>query len=82
LGAVLQLDKPLTPAQQNLLTKMPAMTQQPIESYSNEWHFLPQKIVDIAPVKAASEAPEGMKKITGGLFRCGRRLREGITIMY
>jgi len=45
------------------------MTQQPIESYSNEWHFLPQKLVDIAPVKAASEAPEGMKKITGGLFR-------------
>jgi gamma-glutamyl hercynylcysteine S-oxide synthase len=68
-GAVLQLDGAPTPAQQSLLTKMHAMTQTPLASYSRDWHFLPQVLVDIPSVKAVSGSPEGMKKVVGGAYR-------------
>jgi formylglycine-generating enzyme required for sulfatase activity len=51
---------------EKLLATMKTITAQPLSSYSNEWKTLPQKIVDIEPIKPASAAPEGMVKITGG----------------
>jgi len=45
------------------LAKMAELTKTPLASYSHEWHFLPQKLMEIAPTKPAASAPEGMVKI-------------------
>ena len=68
-GAILQVTGELTPPQQQLLRKMKAMTEKPLESFSAEWNFLPQTIVESARTKATSAAPEGMMKIPGGSYR-------------
>jgi formylglycine-generating enzyme required for sulfatase activity len=53
------------------MSKMKAMTAQPLASYSDQWKVLPQKIVEIAPTKKFADAPEGMVRIPAGpyLFR-------------
>jgi formylglycine-generating enzyme required for sulfatase activity len=51
-----------------LLSRMAAMTKQPLASFSHEWKVLPQQIVPIAPTAPASEAPAGMVRIPGGDF--------------
>ena len=40
----------------------------PLQSYSSEWQFLPQRIVAIAPTPPAREAPNGMVAVPGGPF--------------
>ena len=46
-----------------LISKMKALTETPLSSYSHEWKFLPQQIVPIQATKAAGSAPSGMIKI-------------------
>ncbi len=53
-------------AMQQLMTKMKALTKEPLSSFSHEWKAIPQQIVEIARSKPASATPEGMVKIDGG----------------
>ena len=68
-GAILQTDRTLSSPEHSLLETMHAMTQKPLMSYSAEWTFLPQTLVDIALTSAAPLAPEGMKKIPAATYR-------------
>jgi len=45
------------------LEHMHQLTQKPLANFPNEWTFLPQQIVPIAPSPRASQAPPGMVKI-------------------
>jgi formylglycine-generating enzyme required for sulfatase activity len=40
----------------------------PLESYSKEWQFLPQRIVEIALTAPTTSVPAGMVRIPGGAF--------------
>jgi formylglycine-generating enzyme required for sulfatase activity len=51
-----------------LMQRMAAMTAKPLATYSHEHSILPQKLVDIAPTRPASEPPAGMIRIPGGSF--------------
>jgi len=50
------------------LSRMAKLSRTRLSSLSAEWQALPQKIVDIAPTKAAKDAPEGMVLIPAGKF--------------
>jgi formylglycine-generating enzyme required for sulfatase activity len=50
---------------EQLLEKMKVMTAKPLSSFSNEWQKNLQALVEIAPTKAATSAPEGMIRIEG-----------------
>ncbi|MDE3181090.1 MAG: SUMF1/EgtB/PvdO family nonheme iron enzyme, partial [Acidobacteriota bacterium] len=66
-GAILAADS-LTPAEQQLLAEMRQLAPKPLSSYSNQWHFLPQRIVPIPATKPATSAPPGMVYIPEGNF--------------
>jgi formylglycine-generating enzyme required for sulfatase activity len=66
-GAVLAA-KRLSPAEETLLADLHALAARPLSSYSAEWHFLPQHIVEIPATKPAASAPDGMVKIPAGAF--------------
>jgi formylglycine-generating enzyme required for sulfatase activity len=51
-----------------LLAEMKQLSARPLSSYSSEWKFLPQKIVEIPRTQPASQAPEGMVRIPAGKF--------------
>jgi iron(II)-dependent oxidoreductase len=53
---------------QRLMSRMKAMTAQPLRSFSHEWKMLPQQQVQIAATEAASSVPEGMVRIPGGAY--------------
>jgi len=53
---------------QRLMSRMKAMTAQPLRSFSHEWKMLPQQQVEIAATEAASSVPEGMVRIPGGAY--------------
>lgn len=67
-GAILATKRPLTGPERTLLGRMHDLAQKPLASYSSEWHFLPQHVVDIPAVKSAAVAPAGMVKIPAGQF--------------
>jgi formylglycine-generating enzyme required for sulfatase activity len=50
---------------QQFLEKMKVMTAKPLSSFSHEWQKNLQTLVEIAPTKAATSAPEGMIRIDG-----------------
>ena len=58
----------LTAKERQLLTGMHKLAEKPLTSYPDEWHFLPQHMVPIAPTEAATSAPPGMVYIPGGQF--------------
>jgi len=66
-GAVLATPQ-LSSTEQQLLAEMQRLAVRPLQSFSREWHFLPQRIVDIPPTKPAASAPEGMLAIPEGDF--------------
>jgi formylglycine-generating enzyme required for sulfatase activity len=66
-GAILATDQ-LTASEQRVLGTMQGLAEKPLSSYSNEWHFLPQHIVAIAPTEAATSTPPGMIYIPGGKY--------------
>ena len=67
-GAILSTHGEPRAAVQQLMSTMKSMTSSPLSSYSGEWKTLPQKLVEIAPTAASSNAPEGMIRISGGLY--------------
>jgi formylglycine-generating enzyme required for sulfatase activity len=68
LGMILATQGEPDAGMQQLMTRMKAMTAQPLGSFSHEWKMLPQQLVAIAPTKAVSSAPEGMVRIPGGAY--------------
>lgn len=66
-GAILATDQ-LTGGEAQLLNSMRSLAQKPLSSYSDEWHFLPQHVVPIAPAPSASTAPPGMIYIPAAEF--------------
>jgi iron(II)-dependent oxidoreductase len=77
-GAILAT-RQLSGDEQRLLGEMHDLAEKPLASYSHEWHFLPQHLVDIAPTKPAEAVPDGMATIPGGdfLFRVSGVMVEG-----
>jgi len=51
-----------------LLSKIKAITSEPLTSWPNEWRELPQHLVEIASTRPAKAAPRGMVEIPGGIF--------------
>jgi len=50
------------------LVKRREMTQKALSSYSHEWHFLPQHMVETGTTVRAKSTGEGMARIPGGEF--------------
>jgi len=68
-GAILALDSGADmPGLEALLARMREWAQRPLKSFSHDWHFLPQQMVEISSTKPAAAAPAGMIKIPGGEF--------------
>src|SRR5208282_3929062 len=68
-GAVLAVDSGASVADLDAhLLRMQELTRKPLSSYSHEWHFLPQQIVDIPRTKVPISAPAGMVQIPAGEF--------------
>jgi len=63
-GAILATTTLDSKAQQ-FLEKMKVMTAKPLSSFSHEWQKNLQTLVEIAPTRAATSAPEGMIRIDG-----------------
>jgi iron(II)-dependent oxidoreductase len=51
-----------------LLAEASARSAKPLESFSNAWHFLPQKLAEVAPTARIEKAPDGMVRIPRGEF--------------
>jgi iron(II)-dependent oxidoreductase len=77
-GAILEVEAPpgpipghpFTPGDDviKLIDAMGKLSKAPLSSFSHEWKFLPQKIVEIAPTERTSTVPAGMVRIPGGNF--------------
>ena len=67
-GAILAVQGAPDAKLQELMTKMKAMTERPLTSYSHEWKPLLQQVVEIPKGKPASNMPMGMVKIPGGSY--------------
>lgn len=66
-GALLAAPR-LSSAERQLLARMQRLSVRPLHSFSHEWHWLPQQLVETAPTKPVKAAPEGMVVIPGGDF--------------
>ena len=67
-GAILSTPGEPSAAMKDLMQHMAAMTTKPLTAFTHEPVVLPQHMVEIAPTKPATEAPEGMVRIPGGVF--------------
>jgi formylglycine-generating enzyme required for sulfatase activity len=67
-GAILASKTEPNATTKKLMAEMKLMTAQPLASYSREWKFLPQEIVEIPSTRLAGSAPQGMIKIPAGAF--------------
>lgn len=67
-GAVLATPREPEDTLRTLMRNMAVMTAQPLASFSHQWKMLPQRIMPIAPTKAAHETPEDMVLIPAGDF--------------
>ena len=67
-GAVLMVQGEASAGIISLMSKMKAMTAQPLASLSSEWRSLHQYIVNIAPTKPSKTAPTGMVEIPAADF--------------
>ncbi|MBI4582163.1 MAG: SUMF1/EgtB/PvdO family nonheme iron enzyme [Planctomycetes bacterium] len=69
-GGVLAVEDGHTPEYlPKLLARMAELSQTRLSSLSAEWKALPQTMVDIAPTKPATEAPEDMVLIPAAKYR-------------
>jgi formylglycine-generating enzyme required for sulfatase activity len=55
-------------ATRQLISRMKAMTAEPLSTFSHEWKMLPQQQVEIPPTPPASSAPKNMVRIPGGNY--------------
>lgn len=67
-GAVLMVHGQPSTEMVALMSRMKSMTSQPLTSWSNEWHELPQHLVAIASTEPATTAPAGMVEVRGAVF--------------
>ncbi|WP_229219464.1 SUMF1/EgtB/PvdO family nonheme iron enzyme [Duganella sp. BJB1802] len=68
-GAVLQFEGAAIPSElAPLLETMSGLARTPLQAYSADWTFLPQKIVPIAATARAAGAPAGMVSVPAGSF--------------
>ena len=67
-GAVLMTREALDSRTKELLSTMQRLTKKPLVSFSDEWHFLPQRMVRITATKPPGGDPPGMVKIPAGDF--------------
>jgi formylglycine-generating enzyme required for sulfatase activity len=67
-AAVLTAESPLSDAPKNLLAYMAERSKRPLSSYSRDWRFQPQAIVEIPPTKLAQTPPPGMVRIPEGEY--------------
>lgn len=68
-GAVLASRDGVLPADlKGFLDQMHQLNSVRLDSYSSQWHVLPQTLVAIDPTKPATAAPQGMIAIPGGTF--------------
>jgi iron(II)-dependent oxidoreductase len=67
-GAILATTAEPDAGIRNLMKRTKAMTEKPLSSFSDEWKPIPQQLVEIAPTKASSNAPEGMVRIPESSF--------------
>ena len=68
-GALLAIDSGTTvPGLDAVLAQMRAWAAKPLQSYSQEWAFLPQQLVPIATTARTATAPPGMIRIPEGEF--------------
>ena len=58
----------VTPSLMSLLAKMHGSAERPLSDYSDQWNFLPQRMVPIPATVPAGTAPAGMVLIPGGTF--------------
>ena len=56
------------PGVQAFLSRMHAMTDKPLQSYSGTWQVLPQKLIEINKTKPYSETPSGMVAVPAGHY--------------
>ncbi len=69
-GAVLAVDSgAAVPSLDAYLTRIGQLTRTPLATYSHEWHFLPQQLVDIPATHPPTSAPAGMVKIPAGEYQ-------------
>jgi formylglycine-generating enzyme required for sulfatase activity len=52
----------------DFLARMREHARTPLQTLSNAWHAIPQRLVEIAPTRPAAKAPEGMVTIPAGTF--------------
>jgi len=64
-GALLATNQ-LTEKQERLIAEMGELSKTPLQAFSHEWHFLPQRVVDIPPTKPSPSSPPGMVRIPEG----------------
>jgi len=64
-GAVLAQPEPADSALSGFLDETRKRNAQPLAAFPKTWHFLPQRVVAIAPSEPASDAPEGMIRVPG-----------------
>ena len=67
-GAILATTDEPDAKLRDLMKRMKAITEKPLSSFSNEWKPIPQQLLETAPTKLASAAPEGMIKIPANSF--------------
>jgi hypothetical protein len=67
-GAILATAGAPDAQMQGLISKMKAMTEKPLSSFSHEWQPLTQQLVEIPASKPSATAPEGMIRIAGGSY--------------
>jgi iron(II)-dependent oxidoreductase len=67
-GAVLMVQGQPSTEMVALMSKMKAMTSQPLASWSNEWRELPQHLVAISSTKPSKTTPPGMVEIPAAHF--------------
>jgi gamma-glutamyl hercynylcysteine S-oxide synthase len=66
-GAILAAPE-ISPPEKQLLDEMHPLSARPLASFSHEWRFLPQQMVDITPAKPSGVATDGMIAIPEGDF--------------
>lgn len=66
-GAILATSQ-LSGTESRLIGEMQDLAQRQLSSYSHEWHFLPQHLVEIPSTKPIANTQDGMVKIPEGDF--------------
>ena len=67
-GAILSTHGEPDAGMRALMSRMQALTERPLASYSRQWKTLPQQLVAIAATQPYATAPAGMVRIPGGDF--------------